>query len=419
MLHLSGSLLGTQNQNYSFDPNTSTFEKECVDKGFSKENLKELEELSLGTYKFPTFPPQKVSSFYEKYFVLEDRFIPWVFCMKPSEYKTQLINFAQGIVSELNKDPKTLAYYKKTFLPSNKVFELLHPMKAYTFDNEEDSKGTVAKSFTSENKNEYLPITKYNRTTSTTGRLKVEKGPEILLLKKQIRNKIFSCSSRFTNGKIYEFDYKSLEPRVLLSKTKPNKSIPLDIYEDIKSTVFKNNPNLSRETVKKVSLTLLYGGNAETIKNESTDSTRGLYKPVFQTGGERVEVDELCDKINEYFGIEEFKEQLIRENSENGFIRNEFGRKISTDNARNSILVNYWTQSTAIDIALMGFSKLTNSQQNCSSFLPLYVLTDALYVDVDETEWTSEEIQKEVEFSCSKELFLGQNFPVGIKRITE
>ena len=406
VLYLNSSLIGTKTENYCFDPNVLTFTKEYTEKGFTKQNLKELEELSLGVYKFPTFPPKKNVSFYEKYFELENDFIPWIFCMKPSEYKTQLTNFAQRVVEELDKDPITLSYYKNTFLPSNEVFELLHPMKS--FSNLEGNKGAVLKSFISNE--EYLPVTRYNRTTSTTGRLKVEQGPEILLLKKEIRNKIFSTSSRFgQHGKIYELDYKSLEPRVLLSKTKPNQPLPSDIYSDIQSTVFKNNPGLSRDIIKKVSLTLLYGGSGETLKDESTDSTRGLY----------VEVGELCDKINEYFGLEEFKEKLIKENSENGFIRNEFGRKISTVNARNSILVNYWTQSTAIDIALAGFSCLTNSQQYSSSFLPLCVLTDALYVDVDEREWTLKQIEEEVYFKCSKKLFMDQDFPIGIKRLTE
>jgi hypothetical protein len=411
VLYLNSSLIGTKTENYSFNPETSKFTREYVKKGFSRQNFKELEELSLGTYQFPTFPPKRNISFYEKHFQLDTRFIPWAFCMKPSEYKTQLINFAQGAIKELNKDPTTLSYYQNTFLPSNEVFGLLHPMKScYKDTNPEGNKGAVVKSFLS--KNEYLPITKYNRTTSITGRLKVEQGPEILLLKKEIRNKIFSMSSRFGQyGKIYELDYKSLEPRVLLSKTKPNKPIPEDIYEDIESTVFKNNSGLSRNTIKKVSLTLLYGGSEETLRDESTDSTRGLYVDVG--------VDELCEKINEYFGIEEFREKLIKENLENGFIRNEFGRKISTVNARNSILVNYWTQSTAIDIALKGFSSLCYSQKYSSCFLPLYVLTDALYVDIDERRWTQREIEDEVSFWCSKELFMDQDFPIGIKRITE
>lgn len=70
---------------------------------------------------------------------------------------------------------------------------------------------------------------------------------------------------------------------------------------------------------------------------------------------------------------------------------------MDTRQARNSILVNYWNQSTAMDLALLGFSKATKSiRQHIRTNLvyPLCVITDALYLDIHNS--VAEEVNAKV-----------------------
>lgn len=132
-------------------------------------------------------------------------------------------------------------------------------------------------------------------------------------------------------------------------------------------------------------LAFLYGGNANNIFSESTDSPR------------RQDVDGFMEVFNEYFGVEKLKSRLLDESNENGYVTNLFGRRVDTRQARNSILVNYWNQSTAMDLALLGFSKATKSiRQHIRTNLvyPLCVITDALYLDIHNS--VAEEVNAKV-----------------------
>ena len=78
----------------------------------------------------------------------------------------------------------------------------------------------------------FAKIPKYDQTGSSTGRLTIKNGPNILTLKKEYRNII---TSRYNNGQILNVDFVSLEPRILYGIN--NGTPPDDIYESISNKI--------------------------------------------------------------------------------------------------------------------------------------------------------------------------------------
>ena len=73
---------------------------------------------------------------------------------------------------------------------------------------------------------------------------------------------------------------------------------------------------------------------------------------------------------------------MLRGQAKEGIILNYFGRPIEVDNARESILVNNYLQSTATDVAIAGFSEFSKAFANkCNS---LFVIHDALIIEVED-----------------------------------
>jgi len=211
----------------------------------------------------------------------------------------------------------------------------------------------------------------YSTLDTITGRLSILSGPNILLLKKDYRDVL---ESRFgTEGKIVYLDFSSLEPRVLMaiSNLDRAKGLPQDIYAKFKEEMGLE--NLDRNTVKIALISQLYGANEETLY-------RQLEKKISDP-------EEFISSIQDYFGIEKtrtfLKEQFI--NSGNKHIQNYYGRYITCPDVKPYVLLNYYIQSTAVDVALQGFTKIIKkiySAQLQDIIVPMFVLHDALILDV-------------------------------------
>lgn len=193
-----------------------------------------------------------------------------------------------------------------------------------------------------------------------TGRLSIESGPNILHLKREHRD-IFV--SRFgEDGAILQVDFKSLEPRILALLQKDD--VPNDIYTDIVKFIGKD---IDRDLVKKATLATIYGMSRYNLATMlKVDNTK-----------------EIIEKINEYFGISLFQKSLSIDLAENKKIQNFYGRNIFVEQGNEHLLVNYFTQSTGVDVSLMGFNQIIdNIKKEELNIDPVFILHDALILDV-------------------------------------
>lgn len=199
---------------------------------------------------------------------------------------------------------------------------------------------------------------------ANTGRLSVISGPQILTLKRGYRDVI---TSRFNKGKIVQLDYVSLEPRVALSIL--GRNAPKDIYSEIQD---KLSLKASRTHLKTAVMGALFGISARRLQSVI---------------GSDLDAADVLSKIKDYFGINSLARRLTRELHERELIMNFYGRPVKVDVSSPHILVSYYVQSTGVDVALQGFASiLDHIKARQLKMKPIYVLHDALFVDVPEEE---------------------------------
>ena len=181
---------------------------------------------------------------------------------------------------------------------------------------------------------------RYSHDTST-GRLKVSEGPKILSLPKGDRKIL---KSRWEGGQIFMIDFVSLEPRVMLLLTRDD--APRDIYEEMREEL--NLPDATRAKLKLATISTLYG-------SKSQDPA-------------------LVVAVNKFFRVSEVgRRHLSRED-----VCNLYGRKLNPEEA--NLRLSHFVQSTAVDVALMGFEKIFSKlPEGC---IPNFIIHDALLVDV-------------------------------------
>lgn len=192
----------------------------------------------------------------------------------------------------------------------------------------------------------------YSHRTST-GRLTVVDGPRILTLHKQHRKVL---GSRYNGGRMMQIDFVSLEPRVL--RLIHAGTAPDDLYSDMLGSV---SGDFTRRQAKLATLKSLYGAGSASVGEELG-----------------AEAHVLTRHVTAYFGLAEHRDRL---NPARGPIRNFWGRPLpeATD---PRIAVSHFAQSTAVDVALMGFGSLYRSITEMDLLaVPCFVLHDALLID--------------------------------------
>lgn len=229
---------------------------------------------------------------------------------------------------------------------------------------------------------------KYNRFGTVTGRLTVKAGPNILILPKRCRKIL---KSRWdSEGEVLSIDFISLEPRLARKLTSTDTG--LDVYQDIMDSI---SFEIDRSVIKKVIISVLYGSERSFIEGFSRERSQ-----------------EVFNAVHEYFNIGEIKQRYIKQD-EFCILRNFFGRPLWIDmDQRENVLVNNFIQSSAVDLSLKYFAQLTE-KLDPEYFKPLYVIHDALVVDV------KKEYKQKVEDLINlgyndKEL---GNFPLNIEQV--
>lgn len=349
--------------------------------------------------------------------------IPWSFCVPAKALVGLVVEFLGDLstVLEAIGEPG-LNYYSKVYLRAGRVLESLQPVWVDSEAVERLALTDATKAVETFKPQRLLtfmpgvgvcPPVIYSRTSSVSGRLTVDSGPNILRLKRALKKEVMR--SRFgKEGAIYELDYKALEPRAILAHNRPDlvADLPLDIYEFVRTSMFQG-MELSREDVKQIVISRLYGAGYDTLSLE--------LKHVRDLSG-------VMEAINSYFGLREMQDRLVRENDLNDrkFIHNFYGRKVSTVEAKSYMLPNSWGQSTAVDIALMGFGNIIDHVEltahkttyGIRSIVPVLVNHDALYLD---THKSAEHLLPELcKVGASGILgFEDVTFYIELKKVTE
>jgi hypothetical protein len=257
-----------------------------------------------------------------------------------------IVKSAHRTVDEWLQDDATKRYID-THITCRNLLMSLKPASIDTREFEVRRKSPSVESFAPVTGN-FAVVTRYSQATQT-GRLKVTDGPKILTISKSDRRVI---SSRFSGGRILQVDYVSLEPRVALytAGVKPGGE---DVYEWIAKSIGGGH---SRSKVKVPTLSVLYGQGS---KNDDPVSSS------------------IREEVKRVFKIDELMQRLRTEGNTNGF-----GRPL--EDCEDRLLIPHYTQSTAVDVALLGFNTLMQDLGSHvgNGIVPIFVLHDALILDV-------------------------------------
>ena len=292
--------------------------------------------------------------------------IPWSHVMPAREHRAfvkKIVNQATEAIEGCLKD-----YYVNTWVPESLILRNLKPAK---ISKTKFSEYLTASALNSKAVESFRPgprgfanTVEYDRFGTRTGRLTVSSGPAILTLKKEYRDMVIPSQP---GGKIAYLDFSSLEARVALYEA-GGRCDKVDLYEHISQELFSG--KVPRKSVKIAVISELYGSGKLAL-GESL-------------GISGLELDGFIKSVRGYFGTDALcqrvKEQYIKE----GHIKNRHGRLINIDEPVDRIFVNSYVQSTGVDVSLLGFSEVAKQLSHLKGVRPLFVLHDALVLDVSE-----------------------------------
>jgi len=360
---ISSSLLGSKKNLLLSDDGFTWIEKERSDSWFLTGLPKQGFDLCLDTAFILESVPN-VPSVPEKHkksmSVLMDGDPPWSMILPRDAYKS----FFNDVISHV-KTHKDISkdYYTNAWVPGNKVLNLMKPVKTDAqrvndIISSSAINSQVVESFRPRAGGYAQPV-RYDRFGTVTGRLTVASGPNILLLKKDYRQVL---KPSHPDGRIVSLDFSSLEARILLYESGKD-CTEFDLYEMLASRF----GGLPRQMVKAAVLSVLYGSSKSSV--------------ALHLGTSEEKISKLVQQIEDYIDTRSLLKRLKNEHKESGFIKNKFGRKIPVDRAQDNIFINYYAQSTGVDVSLMGFSKIVETL-GTSGVRPVFVLHDALLLDV-------------------------------------
>lgn len=287
--------------------------------------------------------------------------IPWQYVMPVGVHKT----FVQKIVEHVIEASKVLPidYYMGTWVPGNVVIDAIKPAKINVerftkLIDDNVGNVNVVETFRPDFTG-YAPRTIYDRFGSLTGRLTVSSGPGILTLKRDYRDVLTSV----TGGRIVSIDFAALEARIILYEAS-RRCDDIDLYGMI-----ANELSYDRKAVKGAVISELYGSSKHAL-GESL-------------GIKGKELNSFVKRIKAYFNTKELLERIKTQFYKTGHITNRYGRPVFVDEPLDHIFINYYAQSTGVDVTLLGFSKIVKELEKIAPAIrPLFLLHDALILDV-------------------------------------
>ena len=302
----------------------------------------------------------------------------WQKVMPKSIYE----NYCNEIFEKAKKalEKTDFNYYENIFLKSFKLLNSLQKIKVnkkkWEFLNNNEIVGINRDIIDSlkPDENGFCEQIIYDQFSTTTGRLTVKSGPQILRLNKEYKS-VFK--SRHKGGKIVQFDYVSLEPRIALILAGHNPGV--DIYSDINKMVFDE--KFERDICKLSTLSVMYGMSAKNLAEKTNLSISDCQNIILP-------------KLKEYFGVHSRNIKLMKEMKNNGFIRNHFGRAIYPNDSSAHILYSCFNQSSAFDAGMLGFLNVVEILP--SDVLPIFIIHDNLGLDIPKNYFDNNELFEKI-----------------------
>ena len=288
--------------------------------------------------------------------------VPWQHFLPRTVYENYFKNTVKVIEESFSELP--FDYYETAWAAGTAVLSALKPAKidvsAWNSFLESASVNAPALSSFNPDPRGFADVPVYNRFGTRTGRLTVSEGPNILVLKRELRSII---QSSFRDGVVCSLDFRALEPRIVLAEA-ARSSDAEDMYGEVAEKIFGDRQN--RDAVKVAVISELYGAAKESLRA--------------RLGISQAKIDAFVRGINEYFQLDALRARLEAQ-AQSGKIINKFGRPLSVDPEAKNTLVNTYVQSTGVDVAMMGFNQVLK-QLGTDGIRPLFVLHDALILDV-------------------------------------
>lgn len=316
------------------------------------------------------------------------KIVPWAKVMSPRAHREFVKNILKVTTFAVQKPH--LQYLED---PSHHITALMNSCGGAMIDIDEameiartDNHGSIQQFIDAHQPGKALKVT-YNRFGTRTGRLIVEAGPDILTLKKEHRRILRPVRK---SNSLFMVDFSSLEVRLAL--TLMGKNIDEDVYEMFARDVLGG--RVDRRGAKQIAISVLYGASARRL--------------VEDMGVPMKLVVESISRIREILGFDELADRMRVEQAEYGSISNIWGRRIRVDEPIDRILVNSYIQSSAVDLALMGFYTLIKK----IDARPCYIIHDAIILECDNAD--VEQLRRVSYIPISK---VNANFPVHIERI--
>ena len=199
--------------------------------------------------------------------------------------------------------------------------------------------------------------TVYSMSGTSTGRMTVVEGPNILTLPAAVRSAI---TPRTKNGIILQMDLVAAEPQLALLEA--NQKVPEDIYAHLASTVLDG--RVTRKQAKLITLSALYGQSAGNLSRSLPTN---------------IEPRLVIKKTKDFFCAEDLYVRLVR-SLKSGDFRNILGRPLSLEQDRRDLVVSYFLQSSIAELSVLIFDRFTDEHD---SVIPYYVIHDALIFECD------------------------------------
>jgi hypothetical protein len=290
--------------------------------------------------------------------------IPWHLTMPKRTFKQHLRKTLDA-ASEVLKDEHR-NYYESFFIPSRRFLHTLggipvDKVRLRQYLDTENNRSIISALTTClpEADGYTRPII-YDFTSSKTGRFKVRSGPRVLTLKRIYRD-IFT--SRWPGGQIVPIDFKSLEARIALTIGGQT-----DIARDPYAVIAKR-ANVERDVAKVAMLSTMFGSSTKRLI-ETTKLTQ-------------LEATLLVAYIKDLVQYDATVATLSNEYSVGEQIHNFYGRPLLPGTEAVHVLYNNYIQSTGVDVAALGFSKMVEHIDNNGLLIqPLFIVHDCLYIDV-------------------------------------
>jgi hypothetical protein len=279
---------------------------------------------------------------YESYHSIYGEKIDWLRALGKSKFVSSIADYFRDTKSTFEElDEKN---YVDTIIEGRKILRELHKANVDFEELEKELKVKNTSNLTSllSDTAGICDVVRYSHE-SQTGRMTVKSGPRVLLLSKEDRR--FFVPGRHGNV-LAQVDFVSLEPRVTYLLT--HESSPRDIYEEMGKTV---GGDVSRAKLKIATISSLYGSSHVDSK--------------------------ISKKIQEFFAIN----KITREHLNEERLFNLYGRPLNPED--NRLRLSHFVQSTAVDVALLGFSKFIEGKD----LIPYFMIHDSLVFECDKNSY--------------------------------